>query len=351
MLLGAGEVGGAEVEVSVEFAFEEGGAAFGVADVFGGVTSDAELDGDGAALERGAEILDALAVRVIETFGDAKDGGEAAGDALIVVVECGVGGVIGIGRGFAIVIADNGGNDVAVAAFEAGDVAVEGEIFSVLVVAAMADTMTDIVKQRSGLEFHAGLRGKVMEGLQVIEKHQAEFADVFGMAHIVFEAAGKAAGADKHLARFGAVAMRLLAREGFAGNFLNDAFADPDGGNEELANVEIAAENDKNDGGDAHDVGAISGDAIGFHETAEIALQDVGEEFAKKRNIESRKSFAARARGDVRECFGISAEGDGKLIGEVRTIGKARFEERANVATDLFGLNGTNSAGDSERGD
>jgi hypothetical protein len=32
--------------------------------------------------------------------------------------------VIGVGRGLAIVIADDGGDDVAVAAFEAGDVAV-----------------------------------------------------------------------------------------------------------------------------------------------------------------------------------------------------------------------------------
>ena len=37
----AGEVGGAEVEVGVEFAIEEGGVAFGVADVFGGIATDA----------------------------------------------------------------------------------------------------------------------------------------------------------------------------------------------------------------------------------------------------------------------------------------------------------------------
>ena len=71
VLLLTGEVGGAEVEVGVEFAFEEGGAAFGVANVFGGVAAGAELDGDGTALERGLEILDALAVRVIEALGDA----------------------------------------------------------------------------------------------------------------------------------------------------------------------------------------------------------------------------------------------------------------------------------------
>src|SRR5580693_5454416 len=138
-MLVAREVGGAEVEMSVEFALEEGGAALGVADVFGGVATDAELDGDGAALERGVQILDALAVGVIEAFG------EAACDALVIVVEGGVAGVIGVGRGLAVVIANDGGDDVAVAAFEAGDVAVEGEIFAVLVVAAMSDAMADVV--------------------------------------------------------------------------------------------------------------------------------------------------------------------------------------------------------------
>jgi len=193
----AGEVGGAEIEVGVEFALEEGGAALGVADVFGGIAADAELDGDGAALEGGAEILDALAVRVVEAFGDAEDGGEAAGDALVAVVERGVGGVVGVGSGLAIVIADDGGDDVAVAAFEAGDVAVEGEIFAVLVVAAMGDAMADVMKERSGFEFDASVMREMMERLEVIEKSDAEFAGVLGVALIVFEAAGEAAGADE----------------------------------------------------------------------------------------------------------------------------------------------------------
>ena len=71
----AREVGGAEVEVGVEFAFEESGAALGVADVFGGVAADAKLDGYGAALEGGAEILDALTMGVVEAFGDTENGG------------------------------------------------------------------------------------------------------------------------------------------------------------------------------------------------------------------------------------------------------------------------------------
>ena len=47
----AGKVGGAKVEVGMEFAFEESGAAFGIADVFGSVAANTELDGDSAALE------------------------------------------------------------------------------------------------------------------------------------------------------------------------------------------------------------------------------------------------------------------------------------------------------------
>jgi len=145
--------------MGVEFAFKQGRAAFGVADIFGGVAAGAELDGDGAALEGGAEILNALAVGVIETFGDAEDGGEAAGDALVVVVERGVSGVVGVRSGLAIVIANDGGDDVAVAGFEPGDVAVEGEIFAMLVVAAMGDAMADVVKERAGFEFDASMMG------------------------------------------------------------------------------------------------------------------------------------------------------------------------------------------------
>jgi len=110
----------------VKFVFEEVRAAFGVADVFPGVAAGAELDGDSATLERGPEVLDTLAMGVIKAFGDAENCSEAAGDALVAVVESGVGGVIGVGGGFAIVIAHDGGDDVAVAAFEPGDVAVEG---------------------------------------------------------------------------------------------------------------------------------------------------------------------------------------------------------------------------------
>jgi len=73
--------------------------------------------------------------------------------------------VVGVGSGLAIVIADDGGDDVAVAAFEAGDVAIESEIFAVLVVAAMGNAMADVVEERAGFEFDAGLRGEMVQRL------------------------------------------------------------------------------------------------------------------------------------------------------------------------------------------
>jgi len=70
----------------------------------------------------------------------------------------------------------------------------------------------------------------MVERLEMIEEKDGKFADVFGVALIVFEAASEAAGADEHLAGLGVVAVRLLAREGVAGDFLENAFADADGG-------------------------------------------------------------------------------------------------------------------------
>src|SRR5258707_14129435 len=76
----------------------------------------------------------------------------------------------------------------------------------------------------------------------------------------------------------------------------------------------------------------------------------MSEAFAQESDIERGEAFATRTGSDVGKSFGVSAEGDGELIGEVRTIGNARFEESANVAADLFGLGGTDDAGNAERG-
>jgi len=71
----------------VKFLFEEIGAAVSVAQVLGGITAGFDLEADGAALERSLNSGDALAMRVIKTFGDAQDGGEAASHAFVEIGE------------------------------------------------------------------------------------------------------------------------------------------------------------------------------------------------------------------------------------------------------------------------
>ncbi len=97
-----------------------------------------------------------------------------------------IGDVMGGGFGFAIVIAREGGDDGTVASVKTRNVAVEREIFAVLVMALMADGVADVVEQRAGFEQHAGLRRQVMHRLQTIEKKNAEFANVLGVHLILF---------------------------------------------------------------------------------------------------------------------------------------------------------------------
>lgn len=320
----------------MEFPFEEVGAALGVAEIFGDVTASFDLKSDGAALERGLEGEDALAVGVVEAFGDANDGGETAGDALVRTGQAAIGGVMTVGISFAVVIADHGGDDVAVASFEAGDIAVEGQIFAVLVVTAVADAMTDVMEKRASFELDASLNGEMVDGLELIEEHEAEFADMLGMALIVIETAAKAARGDEDLAGFGAVAMRFLTGEGVAGNFLEKAFAESDAGNDKGADIEVTREGDENKRGHGHDVGTVAADAVGLHALSDIALEKLGEPLAKQRDFEAGKAVETRAGGDVGEGFSVAAKRHGDGVREIGASGKTRFEKSANVAANLF---------------
>jgi hypothetical protein len=57
--------------------------------------------------------------------------------------------------GLAVVIANQRGDDRAIAAFETGDVPIQRQVFAVLVVSAMADAVTGIVEQRASFEQNA----------------------------------------------------------------------------------------------------------------------------------------------------------------------------------------------------
>lgn len=147
--------------------------------------------------------------------------------------------MVGVRSGLAVVVADDGGDDATVATVEARDVAVERKIFAVLVMAAVADAVPDVVEQGSCFELHTGLRRQVVQRLQVIEEHQAKLTDMLRVTRIVIETAGKAARTDEQLPSFGIVTMRFLTGKRLAGNFLKKPFANANGGNQKLADVEV----------------------------------------------------------------------------------------------------------------
>ena len=173
---------------------------------------------------------------------------------------------------------------------------------------------------------------------------------MFGVALIVFEAAAKATCAEEHLARGSVVAVRFFSRKGLASNLLQKAFANTDSGNGERTNIEIAAERGKDDGGDAHNVGAVAPHAVGFHTLADVATENVGKALAKERQLQSRQPVTPRTWCNVCEGFGVSAQRDRDLIGKVGAIGKPGFEQGANVATNLLRFRRPNHAGNAESG-
>src|SRR3984893_19103622 len=149
-----------------------------------------------------------------------------------------------------------------------------------LVVAVMADGVADIMQQGAGFEQHAGLSRKMMSGLQTVEKKNAEFPDMLGVGLIAIQTAREGPGAGNDLACRSVVAVRFFSRESVVGDFLQDAFAKADGGNGHAADIEITAESEERDGGDAHDVRTVAANGVGLQSLADTAPQDVWEAVA-----------------------------------------------------------------------
>lgn len=184
-----------------------------------------------------------------------------------------------VGFGLAVVVAHDGGDDMAVTPLEAGDIAVEGEILAVLVMTAVTDAVAEVVKKSACFQLNARLNRQVVDRLQLIEEHQAEFADMLRVALIVFQAAAEAARGNEHLTCIGAVAVRFLPGECVPRNFLQQAFSKADARNCEQTNIEVAAQGKKDEGGNRHDIGTISANAVSLHALADVKLQKVGEAF------------------------------------------------------------------------
>jgi len=144
-----------EMQTYVKFFLEKLGAAFGIAQIFGSITVRFYLHAHRALLEGDSESSDALPVSMVQALGDAENRSEPACDAFVGVAQRGVRGVMASRFGLAVVIANQRGDDRAIAAFETGDVPIQRQVFAVLVVSAMADAVTGIVEQRASFEQNA----------------------------------------------------------------------------------------------------------------------------------------------------------------------------------------------------
>ena len=105
---------------------------------------------------------------------------------------------------------------------------------------------------------------------------------MFGVAAIAVEAAGESASADEELAGVGVVAVRLFARERFARDFAEESFTNAHTWNRERPQIQITAERDEDQSGDAHNVGAVAANAVGFHAGVDVAAEQIREALAEK---------------------------------------------------------------------
>ena len=62
-------------------------------------------------------------------------------------------------------IADQGANDASITTSKARNVAVQSEVFAVLMVSTVADAVANIVKKSTGFQLHARLRRKMVHRL------------------------------------------------------------------------------------------------------------------------------------------------------------------------------------------
>jgi hypothetical protein len=139
----------------VKLFFKKFGTAIRIAEVFGGVPVRADLHSDRAALKGSIDIGDVLSMRMIERFGDAKNGSEAASHALVAVTQRRIRCVMAGWIGLAIVIADQRGHNGTIAARKTRNISVERQVFAVFMVAPMADHVAGIVEKRACFEKHA----------------------------------------------------------------------------------------------------------------------------------------------------------------------------------------------------
>jgi hypothetical protein len=131
----------------MKFLLEKLRATIGIAEILGGIAARADLHAHRAALKGSVQVGDPLPVGMIERFRDAKNGRKPANHALIVVIQRSIRDVMAGGIRFPIMVTDHRGHHSTVSALQTRNVSIERKVFAMLVVAAMADHVTNIVEQ------------------------------------------------------------------------------------------------------------------------------------------------------------------------------------------------------------
>src|SRR6267378_8246165 len=128
---------------------------------------------------------------MVKRFGDSQDRCEPPRDPLVRFVQRRIRRMMCRGVRFAIVIAHQRCDDGPVAPLEPPNIAIEGEIFPVLVMPAMPHHVTRVMQQSPGFQQYSRLRGKMVRRLQLVEKENAQLAHMLGMLLIVSEPPGE----------------------------------------------------------------------------------------------------------------------------------------------------------------
>jgi hypothetical protein len=99
----------------MKFVFKKFRAAIRIPNILGGVSTRGNLQANGAALELCVDRSDALPMRVIESFRDAKNRSEAPGKPLIGIAQGAVRRMIIRWLRFPVVITNRRGDEISLA--------------------------------------------------------------------------------------------------------------------------------------------------------------------------------------------------------------------------------------------
>lgn len=165
----------------MEFFLKKFRAAVCVQQVFRRVAPRGHLQAHRSALKRRVHLHHPLTVRMVQSFGNPQNGRKPPGNPLVVVVQRGIRRMMTRRLRFSVVISRQGRNDGPVPAFQTRYISIHHQVFAMLVMPMMTDHVPDVVQQRTRLQQNSSLRRQMVHRLKLVEKQNAQLADVLGV--------------------------------------------------------------------------------------------------------------------------------------------------------------------------